>query len=118
MKEVGFSSCHLLNLNHNLINGFLPLNLLQLAFGAAALNIQIPLMLGNLVNVIAQYMREHVGNYMRDIRAPALKLLGLYGLQVRLFKSVSTPVSRFVSRVVTLMVAHNPKDKYLDKPLP
>ncbi|XP_026781818.3 mitochondrial potassium channel ATP-binding subunit isoform X1 [Pangasianodon hypophthalmus] len=52
-----------------------------LAFGAAALNIQIPLMLGNLVNVVAQYMREHVGNYMRDIRTPALKLLGLYGLQ-------------------------------------
>ncbi|KAG7335528.1 hypothetical protein KOW79_000221 [Hemibagrus wyckioides] len=52
-----------------------------LAFGAAALNIQIPLMLGDLVNVVAQYMREHVGNYMRDIRAPALKLLGLYGLQ-------------------------------------
>ncbi|XP_027027415.2 mitochondrial potassium channel ATP-binding subunit isoform X2 [Tachysurus fulvidraco] len=52
-----------------------------LAFGAAALNIQIPLMLGDLVNVVAQYMREHVGNYMRDIRAPAFKLLGLYGLQ-------------------------------------
>ncbi|TSL82564.1 ATP-binding cassette sub-family B member 8, mitochondrial [Bagarius yarrelli] len=52
-----------------------------LAFGAAALNIQIPLMLGDLVNVVARYMREHVGNYMRDIRAPALKLLGLYGLQ-------------------------------------
>ncbi|KAF7708088.1 mitochondrial potassium channel ATP-binding subunit [Silurus meridionalis] len=52
-----------------------------LAFGAAALNIQIPLMLGSLVNIIAQYTREHVGNYMRDIRAPALKLLGLYGLQ-------------------------------------
>ncbi|MCJ8728435.1 hypothetical protein PDJAM_G00004440 [Pangasius djambal] len=52
-----------------------------LAFGAAALNIQIPLMLGNLVNVVAQYMREHAGNYMRDIRTPALKLLGLYGLQ-------------------------------------
>lgn len=48
-------------------------------------------MLGNLVNVVVQYMREHVGNYMRDIRAPALKLLGLYGLQVRFFNSVSTP---------------------------
>lgn len=40
-------------------------------------------MLGDLVNVVARYAREHVGNYMRDIRAPAFKLLGLYGLQVR-----------------------------------
>ena len=40
-------------------------------------------MLGELVNVVAQHMREHAGNYMRDIQAPALKLLGLYGLQVR-----------------------------------
>lgn len=53
----------------------------QLAFGAAILNIQIPL-LGNLVNIVARYMREHTGNYMREMRGPALKLLGLYGLQV------------------------------------
>lgn len=54
----------------------------QLAFGAAILNIQIPLMLGDLVNIVARYMREHTGNYMREMRGPALKLLGLYGLQV------------------------------------
>lgn len=40
-------------------------------------------MLGELVNVVARYTSEHVGNYMRDIRTPAFKLLGLYGLQVR-----------------------------------
>lgn len=54
----------------------------QLAFGAAILNIQIPLMLGSLVNVVAQYLREHTGNYMTEIKGPALKLLGLYGIQV------------------------------------
>lgn len=37
----------------------------QLAFGAAILNIQIPL-LGNLVNIVARYMREHTGNCMSD----------------------------------------------------
>ena len=37
----------------------------QLAFGAAILNTQIPL-LGNLVNRVARYMREHTGNYMSD----------------------------------------------------
>lgn len=72
-----------LDFSPGLTNAFLPLDFSQLAFGAAALNIQIPLMLGNLVNVVAQYTREHAGNYLRDIRAPALKLLSLYGLQVR-----------------------------------
>ncbi|KAI2648839.1 Mitochondrial potassium channel ATP-binding subunit [Labeo rohita] len=52
-----------------------------LAFGAAALNIQIPLMLGDLVNVVARHMREQAGQYIRDIKAPAMKLLGLYALQ-------------------------------------
>lgn len=54
----------------------------QLAFGAAILNIQIPLMLGDLVNVVARYLREHTSNYVQEISGPALKLLGLYGLQV------------------------------------
>lgn len=40
-------------------------------------------MLGELVNVVARHMREQAGDYVRDIKAPALKLLGLYGLQVR-----------------------------------
>lgn len=54
----------------------------QLAFGAAILNIKIPLMLGDLVNVVARYLREHTQNYVQEIRGPALKLLALYGLQV------------------------------------
>lgn len=58
----------------------------QLAFGAAILNIQIPLMLGDLVNVVARFMREHAGHYVREIRGPALKLLGLYGIQVSAYQ--------------------------------
>lgn len=54
----------------------------QLAFGAAILNIQIPMMLGDLVNVVARHLREHASNYVEEIRGPAVKLLGLYGLQV------------------------------------
>lgn len=98
-----------LDLTHNLspICGFPLPNTLQLAFGAAALNIQIPLMLGDLVNVVARYTREHVGNYMSDIRTPALKLLGLYGLQVSVFASRSTPVSHFV----TWMVSYSIKER-------
>ncbi|XP_072536327.1 mitochondrial potassium channel ATP-binding subunit [Salminus brasiliensis] len=74
-----------------------------LAFGAAALNIQIPLMLGDLVNVVAQHLREHAGNYMRDIRAPALKLLGLYGLQGLLTSGYIILLSRVGERVAADM---------------
>ncbi|XP_058490076.1 mitochondrial potassium channel ATP-binding subunit [Solea solea] len=52
-----------------------------LAFGAAILNIQIPLMLGDLVNVVARYLREHTGTFVHEIQGPALKLLALYGAQ-------------------------------------
>ncbi|XP_063159260.1 mitochondrial potassium channel ATP-binding subunit isoform X2 [Candoia aspera] len=49
------------------------------AFGAAFLNIQIPLLLGQMVNVVAKHMR--VGDYLRLVREPALRLLSIYGLQ-------------------------------------
>ncbi|KAM4705840.1 mitochondrial potassium channel ATP-binding subunit [Rhinophrynus dorsalis] len=52
-----------------------------LAFGAALLNVQIPLILGELVNVVSLYIREHAGNYLREVRGPAMKLLCLYGAQ-------------------------------------
>lgn len=39
-------------------------------------------MLGDLVNVVARHLREQTGNYFQEIRRPALKLLGLYGIQV------------------------------------
>ncbi|XP_072858746.2 mitochondrial potassium channel ATP-binding subunit isoform X1 [Pogona vitticeps] len=49
------------------------------ALGAALLNIQIPLLLGKLVNVVTQHMR--VSDYLRVVREPALRLLSIYGLQ-------------------------------------
>ncbi|XP_013916653.1 PREDICTED: ATP-binding cassette sub-family B member 8, mitochondrial-like [Thamnophis sirtalis] len=49
------------------------------AFGAAMLNIHIPLLLGQMVNVVAKHMR--VGDYLRMVRQPALRLLTIYGLQ-------------------------------------
>ncbi|XP_044278470.1 mitochondrial potassium channel ATP-binding subunit [Varanus komodoensis] len=49
------------------------------ALGAALLNVQIPLLLGQMVNVVAQHMR--VGDYLRAVREPALRLLSIYGLQ-------------------------------------
>ncbi|KAM3866211.1 mitochondrial potassium channel ATP-binding subunit [Diretmus argenteus] len=74
-----------------------------LAFAAAVLNIQIPLMLGDLVNVVARYMREHTGDYVREIRAPALKLLGLYGIQGLLTSGYIILLSRVGERVAADM---------------
>eukprot|EP00064_Thunnus_orientalis_P017555 superscaffoldBa00003767_g17639 len=74
-----------------------------LAFGAAILNIQIPLMLGDLVNVVARYLREHTGNYVHEMRAPALKLLGLYGIQGLLTTGYIILLSRVGERVAADM---------------
>uniref|UniRef100_A0AAX7UNT3 Mitochondrial potassium channel ATP-binding subunit n=1 Tax=Astatotilapia calliptera TaxID=8154 RepID=A0AAX7UNT3_ASTCA len=74
-----------------------------LAFGAAILNIQIPLMLGDLVNVVARYLRENTGNYVHEIRGPALKLLGLYGIQGLLTSGYIVLLSRVGERVAADM---------------
>lgn len=74
-----------------------------LAFGAAILNIQIPLLLGDLVNVVARYLREHSGNYVNEIKGPAMKLLGLYGIQGLLTTGYIILLSRVGERVAADM---------------
>ncbi|XP_050798576.1 mitochondrial potassium channel ATP-binding subunit isoform X1 [Gopherus flavomarginatus] len=54
---------------------------LQFALGVALLNIRIPMLLGELVNVVARCSQQHLGNYLREVRRPALRLLLLYSLQ-------------------------------------
>ncbi|KAL3841399.1 hypothetical protein ACJMK2_019551, partial [Sinanodonta woodiana] len=51
------------------------------ALAAALVNIQIPLMLGGIVNIVTEFTREKVGNLVEEIRLPALKLIGAYILQ-------------------------------------
>uniref|UniRef100_A0A4W3GMJ7 ATP-binding cassette sub-family B member 8, mitochondrial-like n=1 Tax=Callorhinchus milii TaxID=7868 RepID=A0A4W3GMJ7_CALMI len=54
------------------------------ALGAAVLNTQIPILLGQLVNIISHCISQHTPHtYVQDIKVPAIKLLLLYGLQVR-----------------------------------
>ncbi|XP_032420740.1 mitochondrial potassium channel ATP-binding subunit [Xiphophorus hellerii] len=74
-----------------------------LAFGAAILNIQIPLMLGDLVNVVARYLREHSGTYVNEIKGPAMKLLGLYAIQGLLTTGYIILLSRVGERVAADM---------------
>ncbi|KAG2458201.1 ABCB8 protein, partial [Polypterus senegalus] len=74
-----------------------------LAFGAAILNIHIPLMLGELVNVVAQFTREHTGNYLCEVKGPALRLLGLYGIQGLMTSGYIILLSRVGERVAAEM---------------
>ncbi|NWV42453.1 ABCB8 protein, partial [Grantiella picta] len=52
-----------------------------LALGAALLNVRIPVLLGQLVNVVARCARGHIPTYLREVRRPALRLLATYCLQ-------------------------------------
>ncbi|NWW77855.1 ABCB8 protein, partial [Climacteris rufus] len=52
-----------------------------LALGAALLNVRIPVLLGQLVNVVARCAHGHVPTYLREVRRPALRLLTVYCLQ-------------------------------------
>lgn len=52
-----------------------------LALGAALVNVQIPLLLGQLVEIVAKYTRDHMGNFLKESRNLSTYLLILYGLQ-------------------------------------
>ncbi|XP_074754270.1 mitochondrial potassium channel ATP-binding subunit isoform X2 [Athene noctua] len=52
-----------------------------LALGAALLNVRIPVLLGQLVNVVARCARGHITGYLREARSPALRLLAVYCVQ-------------------------------------
>ncbi|KAF1615309.1 UNVERIFIED_CONTAM: ATP-binding cassette sub-family B member 8, mitochondrial, partial [Eudyptes pachyrhynchus] len=52
-----------------------------LALGAALLNVHIPVLLGQLVNVVARCARGHITGYLQEARRPALHLLAVYCLQ-------------------------------------
>lgn len=55
----------------------------KLALGAALVNVQIPLLLGQLVEIVAKYTRDHVGSFLTESRNLSTYLLILYGVQVR-----------------------------------
>lgn len=55
----------------------------QLALGAALVNVQIPLLLGQLVEIVAKYTRDHVGSFLTESWRISAHLLLLYGIQVR-----------------------------------
>uniref|UniRef100_A0A8C0W8U7 Mitochondrial potassium channel ATP-binding subunit n=1 Tax=Castor canadensis TaxID=51338 RepID=A0A8C0W8U7_CASCN len=52
-----------------------------LALGAALINVQIPLLLGQLVEIVAKYTRDHMGSFTSESRSLGTQLLILYGIQ-------------------------------------
>ena len=55
---------------------------LQSAVGAAAINIQVPILLGQVTNVVSKFTADNVGDFLEEIKKPAMKLMGVYALQV------------------------------------
>ncbi|XP_040521371.1 mitochondrial potassium channel ATP-binding subunit isoform X1 [Gallus gallus] len=74
-----------------------------LALGAALLNVRIPVLLGQLVDVVAREARTHLEGYLRAARPPALRLLGLYSLQALLTFGYIALLSRVGEQVAASM---------------
>ncbi|XP_060555918.1 mitochondrial potassium channel ATP-binding subunit-like [Ruditapes philippinarum] len=51
------------------------------ALAAALVNIKLPLMVGDVVNVVSKFAKDSTGDFMAEIKKPALKLIGTYLIQ-------------------------------------
>ncbi|KAM9186390.1 mitochondrial potassium channel ATP-binding subunit [Dugong dugon] len=74
-----------------------------LALGAALVNVQIPLLLGQLVEIVAKYTREHMGSFMTESRNLSTRLLLLYGIQGLLTFGYLVLLSRIGERMAVDM---------------
>ncbi|XP_072901254.1 mitochondrial potassium channel ATP-binding subunit isoform X1 [Hemitrygon akajei] len=73
------------------------------ACGAAYLNSQIPLLLGDLMNAIVQCLQTNPACYFRSMKVPSTKLLGVYVIQGILSCFYITLLSRVGERVAAAM---------------
>ncbi|XP_007948336.1 mitochondrial potassium channel ATP-binding subunit [Orycteropus afer afer] len=74
-----------------------------LALGAALVNVQIPLLLGQLVEIVAKYTREHMGSFMTESQSLSTRLLLLYGIQGLLTFGYLVLLSRIGERMAVDM---------------
>lgn len=74
-----------------------------LALGAALVNVQIPLLLGQLVEIVAKYTRDHVGSFLTESWRISAHLLLLYGIQGLLTFGYLALLSRVGERVAVDM---------------
>ena len=54
----------------------------QCALATAVVNIKLPLMVGEVVNVISEFAKDTTRNFIDDIKKPALRLIATYLIQV------------------------------------
>ena len=57
---------------------------LQSAVGAAAINIQVPILLGQVTDVVSKFTADSVGNFLEEIKKPAMKLMSVKFISVKL----------------------------------
>ncbi|XP_038065674.1 mitochondrial potassium channel ATP-binding subunit-like [Patiria miniata] len=72
------------------------------ALAAALINVQIPVLLGNMVQVVAE-AAKHSGNYLQEIRGPAVKLIIAYCLQALCTSSYISLLSAVGERTAVRM---------------
>ena len=59
------------------------LSVVQSALAVAIISIQIPILLGDVVNVVSKYSAAtSENNFMQDMRKPSLRIIQMYGIQV------------------------------------
>ncbi|XP_051878756.1 LOW QUALITY PROTEIN: mitochondrial potassium channel ATP-binding subunit [Pristis pectinata] len=73
------------------------------ACGTAYLNSQIPLLLGDLMNAIVQCLQTNPACYLRNMKVPSAKLLGIYVIQGILSCFYIALLSRVGERVAAAM---------------
>ena len=75
---------------------------LQSALVVAIANIQIPLLLGKVVNVVANYTKdtttEAARTFKDEIWVPSVKLVKIYFVQVMLIQTMSSNPTQFKSK--------------------
>ena len=56
----------------------------QSALAVAIVNIQIPILLGDVVNIVSKYSAETAAqnNFVEEIRKPGLRIIYMYSIQV------------------------------------
>ncbi|XP_071478299.1 mitochondrial potassium channel ATP-binding subunit-like [Diadema antillarum] len=70
---------------------------------AAFINIQIPILLGDLVQVVSHFTAEHTRNYLDEVMRPALRLISAYGLQAVCTSGYIAILSAVGERLATRM---------------
>lgn len=63
------------------------------ALAAALVNIKLPLLVGEVVNVVSKFAKDSTGDFIAEIKKPALKLVGTYLLQGALTVSYISLIS-------------------------